>query len=242
MLVNGPIRKRRRLKIQVWKTDQVNRRLAQMMGWKYLRNFDAKKNAVSRPLILQVVSMCHCHSRCWANPDLWHGLRRMNSGGPGHWRKKLWVFGPTPPRKLWLPGSCCHQLRWLTWKVCSVASGGVRGMWVLSDAWHRGLRDRLSGLSGPIHKAKTTNLHRLERSTSGYVLPSICSMAIPVWCWRQLHSESFDLSSCQLQYDLSWDRRDECWLYRRPRLPDKLLLQLVPRGPRGPVFLFPSAG
>ena len=132
--------------------------------------------------------------------------------------------------------SCGHQLRWLLWKVCSVASGGIRGMWVPSDAWHRGLRVRLSGLSLKLRPQICTVWNEALPGMS-----FLRFMAIPVWCRRQLRSEYFDLSSCQLQYDPSWDRRDECWLYRRPRLPEKLLLQLVPRGPRGPVFLFPSA-
>ena len=39
-LLSLEIRKRQRL--EVWKTDQVNRRLAQMTDWKYLQNIDAK--------------------------------------------------------------------------------------------------------------------------------------------------------------------------------------------------------
>ena len=87
--------------------------------------------------------------------DLWHGLRRMTSGGPGHWRKKLWVglgwfgpsFGPTPTKRLWFPVLRPPTSMAIMKKFCSVASGGIRGMWVPSDAWHRGLRVRLSGLS-----------------------------------------------------------------------------------------------
>ena len=75
-LLSLEIRKRHRLEIQVWKTEQVNRRLAQMTDWKYLKNIDAKtsgsfwyKNHLLMNLrnflehYLQVVSMCHCRSR-----------------------------------------------------------------------------------------------------------------------------------------------------------------------------------
>ena len=43
-LLSLEIRKRQRLEIQVWKTDQVNRRLAQMTDWKYLKYIEYKNH------------------------------------------------------------------------------------------------------------------------------------------------------------------------------------------------------
>ena len=96
-LLSLEIRKRHRLEIQVWKTEQVNRRLAQMTDWKYLKNIDAKTSGsflVQKPPVDEFAQFLgtlfaggvhvslpfpSLSEPPWSMEDLWHALRRLKA-------------------------------------------------------------------------------------------------------------------------------------------------------------------
>ena len=96
-LLSLEIRKRQRLEIQVWKTDQVNRRLAQMTDWKYLKYIDAKTSGsylVQKPPVDEFAQFLGTlfaggvdvplpfpmlSEPPWSMEDLRHALRRMKA-------------------------------------------------------------------------------------------------------------------------------------------------------------------
>ena len=96
-LLSLEIRKRQRLEIQVWKTEQVNRRLAQMTNWKYLKNIDAKTSGsflVQKPPVDEFAQFLgelfaggvnvplpfpSLSEPPWSMEDVWHALHRMKA-------------------------------------------------------------------------------------------------------------------------------------------------------------------
>ena len=96
-LLSLEIRKRQRLEIQVWKTEQANGRLAQMTDWKYLINIDAKTSGsflVQKPPVDEFAQFLgklfaggvdvplpfpSLSEPPWSMEDLWHALHRMKA-------------------------------------------------------------------------------------------------------------------------------------------------------------------
>ena len=96
-LLSLEIRKRQRLEIQIWKTEQVNRRLAQITDWKYLKDIDAKISGsflVQKPPVDEFAQFLGAlfaggvdvplpspsmSEPPWSMEDLRHALRRMKA-------------------------------------------------------------------------------------------------------------------------------------------------------------------